>query len=84
MRYHYDEEELKHLNKQQLAALERNELYRASELFQELQPGDEKDYRQYARDYFKPESELDPLWHPCMINECIKIINKFYNEEKEF
>jgi hypothetical protein len=84
MRFNYSEEDLKHLNAQQLKALETNELYRVDELFQELAPGDEKDYRQYAREHFKPESKLNPLWHPCIVNECIKIINEFYDEEPQF
>lgn len=85
MRYHYDEEQLKHLNKQQLDALAKNELYRVGELFQELAPGDEKDYRQYAREHFTTlSSNINSLWHPCVVNECIIIFNELYNEEPQF
>ena len=84
LRYHYDEEQLRHLNKQQLDALVHNELFRVAEYFQEPTPADEKDYRQFARDVFKPESKMDSTWHPTIINECIKIINEFYNEEPQF
>ena len=84
MRYRYDQEDFKHLNAQQIKALADNELFRVAEYFQEPTPEDEKDYRQFARDVFKPQSKLDPTWHPTIINECIIIINEYYNEEPKF
>lgn len=84
MRYHYDEEDLKHLKPHQLHALENNELFRVGEMFHELTPEDEKIYRQYAREHFTHDTELESIWHPCLVNECIKIINEHYNEEIQF
>ncbi len=47
-------------------------------MFKELNDKKEKEYRQWARDNFKPGMGIDyTLWHPIVVKECRKIIDEF-------
>jgi hypothetical protein len=46
-------------------------------LFRELSPEEEKEFRQWARDNYEPFSEINGVWHPVVQDECVKI-----NKEK--
>ena len=45
--------------------------------FRQLSSEEEKDFRQWARDNYKPFSDISGAWHPCVQDECKKM-----NEEK--
>jgi hypothetical protein len=42
-------------------------------LFKQLSPEDEKQYRQWARDNYKPLDVIDGIWHPAVQDECVKM-----------
>jgi len=48
-------------------------------LFRDLTEDEEKDFRQWARDNYKPYTDIRGVWHPVVQDECRKI-----NEETEF
>jgi len=52
-------------------------------LFRDLNPEEEEQYRQWARDNYKPFSEISGLWHPAVQDECVRInSNNFYHTFK--
>lgn len=42
-------------------------------MFRELSPEEEKQFRQWARDNYKPFTEIKGIWHPVVQDECVKI-----------
>jgi hypothetical protein len=42
-------------------------------LFRELSPSEEVDFRQWARDNYKVNSEIEGYWHPVVQAECAKM-----------
>lgn len=70
-----------HLSPEQKAAIRKNEKFEKMGMFQSLTMDDIKDYQQWARDNFQAEFEINPTWHPAIIDECIKIINETYNNQ---
>jgi len=42
-------------------------------LWRNLSPEEEKEFRQAAREKYEPFSDISPLWHPVYIDECVKI-----------
>lgn len=49
-------------------------------MFRELTPEEEKEFRQWARDNYIPLSEIKGIWHPIIQDECVQI-NKEMNLE---
>ena len=45
------------------------------DMFKELSPAEEKDFRQWARDNHTPDMEVNPMWHPVVRDE-IELIRK--------
>jgi hypothetical protein len=41
--------------------------------FRELDPIEEDDFRQWARDNYIPGSDVNMLWHPVVRDECDRI-----------
>lgn len=39
----------------------------------ELNDEQERDFRKWARDNYKPDEEICPAWHPVVVDECKKI-----------
>lgn len=48
-------------------------------LFRELTEQEEKEFRQWARENYKPFTEIKGIWHPAVQDECVRM-----NREKEF
>jgi len=46
------------------------------EMFRKLGAKEEKEFRQWARDNYKPFSEIKGVWHPVIQDECVKINKK--------
>ena len=46
-------------------------------MFKDLTKAEEHEFRQWARDNYKPLSEISGVWHPVVQAECLKI-----NQEK--
>lgn len=42
-------------------------------LFRELTPEEEKDFRKWARDNYKPYNEIKGVWHPVVQDECVRM-----------
>ena len=42
-------------------------------MFRELTPEEEIKFRQWARDNYKPGSEIKSFWHPVVRQECAKM-----------
>ena len=42
-------------------------------LFKDLDPEEEEEYRQWARDNYEPFSEIKGIWHPVVQSECTRI-----------
>jgi hypothetical protein len=68
-----------HLTAEQTEAIRVNELYEQQGFFMPVQGKDVQDYKQWARDHFQAEFDINPTWHPIIIDECIKIITETYN-----
>ena len=49
-------------------------------LFRELTSEEEKEFRKWARDNYKPLQPIEGFWHPVIQDECVKI-NKEYAME---
>lgn len=47
-------------------------------LWRDLSPEEEKEYRQWARDNYRPASEIKGVWHPVVRDECKKMNNELY------
>jgi hypothetical protein len=43
------------------------------DFFQKLEPKEEELFRQWARDTFTPNMEVNPLWHPVVREEIAKL-----------
>lgn len=52
-------------------------------LFKSLDDEQEKVFRQWARDNFKPDDKIDSAWHPVIRDECLKIQDELTKEEVE-
>lgn len=39
------------------------------DMFRELSPAEEEDFRQWARDNYEPNMEVNPTWHPVVRDE---------------
>ena len=42
-------------------------------LFRELTPKEEKEFRKWARDNYEPFTEIKGIWHPVVQDECVKM-----------
>ena len=42
-------------------------------IYRELNPEEEQDFRDWARENFKPGGEVNQAWHPVVRDECLKI-----------
>jgi hypothetical protein len=42
-------------------------------LFRQLTPQEEAEFRQWARDNYAPFSEISGVWHPVVQDECARI-----------
>jgi len=42
-------------------------------LFRELTAEEERSFRQWARDNWRPGDYVDPIWHPVVRDECQKM-----------
>lgn len=47
-------------------------------MFRKLDSEEEQEFRLWARENYKPGTEIDSLWHPVVRDECEKI-----NQEQE-
>lgn len=47
-------------------------------MFRDLNLEEEKEFRQWARENYKPGDEINSVWHPVVRDECEKI-----NQENE-
>ena len=45
------------------------------QLFRDLAPDEEQSFRQWARDNYKPFTNINGVWHPVIQDEC-RIINQ--------
>lgn len=43
------------------------------ELYRKLNPEEEKEFRQWARDNYTPGTDIKGAWHPIVRDECHKI-----------
>ena len=50
------------------------------ELFRKLDPTEEQQFRQWARDNYVPLEPIKGIWHPIIQDECAKI-NSHYQQE---
>ena len=48
-------------------------------LFRELTPEEETEYRRWARDNYKPGTEINGVWHPIVQDECV-LMNREWGE----
>ena len=39
-------------------------------MFRRLSPDEEKRFRQWAREFYKPGQPVNPVWHPVTRAEC--------------
>jgi hypothetical protein len=53
------------------------------DMFRELGPEEEEQFRQWARDNYCPFSEINGVWHPAVVDECAKI-NRHHKEWQEY
>lgn len=54
----------------------RGSAYSSSEVtmfFRALTTAEEKSFRQWARDNYKPGSEIQGYWHPIVVEECARM-----------
>lgn len=42
-------------------------------LFKDLSPEEEAVFRKWARENYKPFSEISGIWHPAVQDECVKM-----------
>jgi hypothetical protein len=42
-------------------------------LFRELTDGEKEDFRQWARENYKPYDPILGIWHPVVQEECVKM-----------
>lgn len=45
-------------------------------MFRDLSPEEEEEFRQWARDNFSPEKEISECWHPVVVDEWKKLLQK--------
>ena len=56
-----------------------------SGLFRDLIPEEEVEFRQWAKDNFKPETDIISLaWHPIVRDECYKMIKEYYKPNNDY
>jgi hypothetical protein len=48
------------------------------QLFRELNAEEEAEFRKWARDNYKPMSEIQGIWHPVVQDECTKINKEMF------
>lgn len=46
--------------------------------YRALDPDEERRFRQWARDNYKPGSYINPLWHPVVRSECNRMEREEY------
>ena len=46
-------------------------------LFRNLTPKEQQEFRQWAQDNYKPLDEIKGIWHPVVQDECTKMNRKF-------
>ena len=51
------------------------------DLFRHLNAVEEKEFRQWAKDNYKPLDPIKGIWHPIIQDEC-KLMNELYYERK--
>ena len=44
-----------------------------TQLFSHLTPEQERKFRQWARENYKPFDPIDGVWHPVVQDECVQI-----------
>jgi hypothetical protein len=50
-----------------------NDIPLPENLFRDLNDAEEKEFRQWARDNYIPDSPISGAWHPVVRNECQKM-----------
>jgi len=48
-------------------------------MFINLSPVEEAKFRKWARDNYKPLSNIDGIWHPIVQDECVKMNIEYSN-----
>lgn len=48
-----------------------------TKMFRKLSEEEEKDFRQWARDNYKPLTKIEGIWHTVVQDECVKINKEF-------
>lgn len=51
------------------------------DIWEELTPAEEKDFRQWARDNWSVGDGINLLWHPVVREECLKILEESLTDE---
>ena len=46
------------------------------ELFRELSDQEAEEFQQWARENWKPDDVVNPVWHPAVRNECAKMLDE--------
>jgi len=41
--------------------------------FRDLSPAEDRQFREWARENYKPGEDINPCWHPAVQDECCKI-----------
>jgi len=49
-------------------------------MFRQLNEKEKKEFRNWARENYKPYTEIYGLWHPIIQEECVKINQESENE----
>lgn len=61
-----------------LDSIRQNMEFEMSGFFQDITtPNDVADFQQWARENYKPEMDINSIWHPIVVAECIQMIKEF-------
>ncbi len=52
-------------------------------LFRDLSPEEEKEFRNWANEHYQLLSPIKGIWHPVVQNECVKMNEAYWKREKE-
>ena len=48
--------------------------------FRKLNKEEEQEFRQWARDNYRPLDPIEKIWHPVVQDECLKINKKQFSD----